>query len=84
MNVFIEQHPRQDRWWVHLDAWEVSFRSIDEATVFVDRLNARLSAPHSFAMLARVPLRHTFACGSNDTQRALPDSPEDRAQVRNA
>ncbi|MFK8329874.1 hypothetical protein M2D63_007665 [Pseudomonas sp. BJa5] len=49
MNVYIEDHPRQDRWWVHLDVWMVSFRSLDEASAFVDRLNARISAPHSFA-----------------------------------
>lgn len=51
MNVYIEDHSRQDRWWVHLDVWMVSFRSLEEATDFVDRLNARLSAPHSFALI---------------------------------
>ncbi len=56
MNVYIENNPRQNRWWVHLDIWMVSFRSIDEATAFVDRLNTRLNAPHSLAMIASYPL----------------------------
>lgn len=85
MNVFIEQHPRQDRWWVHLDVWEVSFRSLDEATAFVDRLNARLNAPHSFAKLARVPVtRHTIAYNHLHDPLSLPGSTRDRAEVRNA
>lgn len=56
MNIYIENHPRQNRWWVHLDVWMVSFCSIDEATTFVDRLNSRLNAPHSLAMIANYPL----------------------------
>ncbi|PWB34141.1 hypothetical protein DCO48_07530 [Pseudomonas sp. SDI] len=80
MNIFIEQHLRQGRWWIHLDAWEVSFRSLDEATAFVDRLNARLNAPHSLTMLAHAPLRPS----SNNAQRALPGSPRDLAEVRHA
>ncbi|MBS7601242.1 MULTISPECIES: hypothetical protein [Pseudomonas] len=52
MNIYIESHPRQNRWWVHLDVWRVSFQSLEEATTFVDRLHARVNAPHSLTMLA--------------------------------
>jgi hypothetical protein len=45
----------------------VSFRSLEEATDFVDRLNARLSAPHSFALIQdkvpRMPALETMVHG---------------------
>ncbi|MNE23019.1 hypothetical protein D3C81_1100070 [compost metagenome] len=84
MNVYIEQHPRQARWWVHLDVWEVSFRSLDEATAFVDRLNTRLNAPHSLSMLARAPSPHTLTYRRLPEPLALADSSKGVTEVRNA
>ncbi|PSS58711.1 hypothetical protein C6382_05095 [Pseudomonas sp. BBP2017] len=85
MNVYIERHPRLDRWWVHLDVWEVSFRSLDEATDFVDRLNTRLNAPHSLSMLARMPsTRPTFTYSHPNDPLALPGSSRDVVEVRDA
>ncbi|MCO7565592.1 hypothetical protein NJI34_25930 [Pseudomonas sp. S 311-6] len=56
MNVYIEKHPRQGRWWVHMDLWRVAFNSHEEARQFVERLNSRLNAPHSLAMIAPCPV----------------------------
>lgn len=56
MNIRIEKDPVLNRWWVHMDLWAASFRSLDEAQSFVQRLNARISAPHSLSMLSDRPL----------------------------
>ncbi|MDT8921302.1 MULTISPECIES: hypothetical protein [Pseudomonas] len=52
MNIYVETSPEQNRWWVRMDDCRVSFTTPDEAQAFVDRLNARLNAPHSRDMLA--------------------------------
>lgn len=52
MNIYVENNPEQDRWWVRMDDCRVSFNTPNEAQAFVDRLNARLNAPHSRDMLA--------------------------------
>lgn len=79
MNIYIENHPRQDRWWVHLDVWMVSFSTLDDATAFVDRLNARINAPHSLAMLANHPFRSDALM-----YNALTAAPGNVGEVRNA
>ncbi|MDZ3991864.1 hypothetical protein [Pseudomonas sp. Teo4] len=57
MNVYVEKKDGENRWWVHMDAWYVSFNTCSEAEHFVDRLNARLNAPHSLEMLAAIPAK---------------------------
>lgn len=57
MNIHIEQDPIQQRWWVHMDLWAASFRSLAEAQRFVERLTTRINAPHSLTMIANPPLR---------------------------
>ncbi|EJT85795.1 hypothetical protein PPS11_03880 [Pseudomonas putida S11] len=52
MNIYVENSPQQNRWWVRMDDCRVSFNTSAEAQAFVDRLNARLNAPHSRDMLA--------------------------------
>ncbi|MFZ5933749.1 hypothetical protein BGP84_10705 [Pseudomonas putida] len=52
MNVFIEKNSEQDRWWVRMDDWRVSFNTAAEAEQFAERLTTRLNAPHSLDMLA--------------------------------
>lgn len=45
MNIEIERNTEQNRWWVRMDDWRVSFNTAVEAEQFVERLNARLNAP---------------------------------------
>lgn len=52
MNIYVECNTEQNRWWVRMDDWRVSFNTAAEAQQFVERLNARLNAPHSLDMLA--------------------------------
>ncbi|MCE1117784.1 MULTISPECIES: hypothetical protein [Pseudomonas] len=52
MNIHVECNTEQNRWWVRMDDWRVGFNTAAEAEQFVERLNARLNAPHSLAMLA--------------------------------
>ncbi|MGJ7546872.1 hypothetical protein [Pseudomonas alloputida] len=52
MNVYVENNTEQNRCWVRMDDWRVSFSTAAEAQQFVERLNARLNAPHSLDMLA--------------------------------
>ncbi|ANY86564.1 MULTISPECIES: hypothetical protein [Pseudomonas] len=56
MNVYIEENADQHRWCVHMDQWQVGFRTPDEAEQFVERLIARLNAPHSLDMIASCSL----------------------------
>jgi hypothetical protein len=56
MNIRIEKDPVLNRWWVHMDLWAASFRSLGEAQLFVERLNVRINAPHSLSMIANPPL----------------------------
>ncbi|MES3707241.1 hypothetical protein A3L25_015685 [Pseudomonas putida] len=51
MNVYLENNTEQNRWWVRMDDWRVGFNTAAEAGQFVQRLNARLNAPHSRDML---------------------------------
>ncbi|PVZ42650.1 hypothetical protein [Pseudomonas sp. CC120222-01a] len=37
MNVFIEKNSEQDRWWVRMDDWRVSFNTAAEAEAHTDR-----------------------------------------------
>ncbi|WGV20696.1 hypothetical protein QIY50_26255 [Pseudomonas putida] len=57
MNVYVEKNTEHNRWWVRLDDCRVSFTSSAEAEQFVERLLARLNAPHSFDKLANCPPR---------------------------
>lgn len=57
MNIYVEKHTEHNRWWVRMDDWRVSFNSSTEAEQFVERLNARLDAPHSPDMLAHSTTR---------------------------
>lgn len=52
MKVYVEKYTEQDRWWVRMDDWRVSFSTAAEAEQFVDRLTTRLNAPHSPDLLA--------------------------------
>ncbi|MDH4549337.1 MULTISPECIES: hypothetical protein [Pseudomonas] len=52
MKVYVENNTEQHRCWVRMDEWRVSFSTAAEAQQFVERLNARLNAPHSLDMLA--------------------------------
>lgn len=61
MNVYIEVNADQHRWCVHMDQWHVGFRTPDEAEQFVERLTARLNAPHSLDMLADSPIWNQMA-----------------------
>ncbi|UVL17254.1 MULTISPECIES: hypothetical protein [unclassified Pseudomonas] len=52
MNIYIEHNTERNRCWVRMDDWRVGFSTAAEAEQFVERLNARLNAPHSLDMLA--------------------------------
>ena len=52
MNVYVEKTTEQQRWWVRMDHWRVSFSTAADAEQFVERLTSRLNAPHSFDLLA--------------------------------
>jgi hypothetical protein len=56
MKIYVEKDPVQNRWWVHMDLWMASFRSLDGAESFVERLNSRINAPHSLEMITNRPL----------------------------
>jgi hypothetical protein len=51
MKIFIEKDSTQNRWWVHMDVWAANFRSLEGAESFVERLNSRINAPHSPAII---------------------------------
>ncbi|EKT4483718.1 hypothetical protein [Pseudomonas putida] len=57
MNVYVEKSANENRWWVHMDDWRVSFPTPAEAKQFVGVLTARLNAPHSLNTIATVALR---------------------------
>ncbi|MFJ4113259.1 hypothetical protein [Pseudomonas sp. NPDC089758] len=57
MNVYVEKSANDNRWWVHMDEWRVSFRTPIEAEQFVGVLTARLNAPHSLSKIATVASR---------------------------
>jgi hypothetical protein len=57
MYVYVEKSANDNRWWVHMDEWRVSFRTPIEAEQFVGVLTARLNAPHSRNKIATVALR---------------------------
>lgn len=69
MNIYVEKNPEQNRWWVRMDDCRVSFNTSAEAQAFVERLNARLNAPHSRDMLADWSPRPSM--GSVGTPTAL-------------
>ncbi|QKL02330.1 hypothetical protein GEV39_13440 [Pseudomonas sp. NY5710] len=69
MNVFIATNTEDNRYWVHMDSWQVRFSTLAEAQQFVDRLNARLNARHSPHMLASWSA-HTGVTGQADKQWA--------------
>ena len=46
MNIKITERQAPHGWVVHLDDWEVSFKHQQTAQDFVDRLQARIDAPH--------------------------------------
>ncbi|MEN5236161.1 hypothetical protein ACIPM0_09360 [Pseudomonas sichuanensis] len=52
MNIHVEYNTEQNRCWVRMDDWRVGFNTAAEAEQFVERLNARLNAPHSWGMLS--------------------------------
>lgn len=52
MNVYVVKNIEQNCWWVHMDQWQVSFNTPNEAEHFFERLTARLNAPHSLDMIA--------------------------------
>jgi hypothetical protein len=56
MNIYIEKDPAQNLWWVHMDLWIASFRSLTEAESFVERLSSRMNAPHSLGAIGKNPL----------------------------
>lgn len=72
MNVYIEVNADQHRWCVHMDQWHVGFRTPDEAEQFVERLTARLNAPHSLDMLADCPIWHHVAGIQPHADQAMP------------
>jgi hypothetical protein len=57
MNVYVEKSANDNRWWVHMDEWRVSFKTPKEAEQFLGVLTARLNAPHSLNKIATVALR---------------------------
>ncbi|WP_063914722.1 hypothetical protein [Pseudomonas sp. p21] len=61
MNIYVEDNPEQNRWWVRMDDCRVSFNTSIEAQAFVERLNARLNAPHTLDMLADCSSRPSMA-----------------------
>ncbi|WP_339474130.1 hypothetical protein [Pseudomonas fluorescens] len=46
MNIEITERQTPHVWVVHLDGWDVNFRSVKTAQDFVDVLQARINAPH--------------------------------------
>lgn len=56
MKIYVEKDPAQNCWWVHMGLWMASFRSLDGAESFVERLNSRINAPHSLEMITNRPL----------------------------
>lgn len=51
MKILIKKDPLQNRWWVHMDEWVAGFHSLQGAESFVERLNARIHAPHAPHMI---------------------------------
>lgn len=70
MNVYVEQDTEQKRWWVHMDDWRASFSTCAEAHAFMERLTARLNAPHSLDLLAHSSLRTGLASSHTPIARA--------------
>lgn len=56
MKIYVEKDPAQNCWWVHMDLWMASFRSLDGTESFAERLNSRINAPHSLEMITNRPL----------------------------
>ncbi|MDR6712473.1 hypothetical protein J2W83_002074 [Pseudomonas hunanensis] len=56
MNVYVEKSANDNRWWVHMDEWRVSFRTPTEAKQFVGILTGRLNAPHSLNKIVGLAL----------------------------
>ncbi|KGU82594.1 hypothetical protein E3Z27_11625 [Pseudomonas mediterranea] len=48
MIIRLEERQAEKRWVVHLDAWCIGFRSVDEALAFTRTLQARIDAPHAW------------------------------------
>lgn len=61
MKVYVEKYTEQNRWWVRMDEWRVSFSTVAEAEQFVETLTQRLHAPHSLDRLADGAPRTRFA-----------------------
>ncbi|NUT83154.1 MULTISPECIES: hypothetical protein [Pseudomonas] len=78
MNIYIEKDPAQNRWWVHMDLWAVSFHSREGAVSFVERLNARINAPHS--LIPEVKTQE-FSKGPPLVQNELPQSIKQLSQA---
>ncbi|WP_095147710.1 hypothetical protein [Pseudomonas sp. Irchel s3a18] len=73
MYIKIEKDPVLNHWWVHMDQWAARFRSLDEANSFVQRLNERINAPHSLAMIAYRPLwSGAISCSPAPGNRSVP------------
>lgn len=53
MSITIEKASMGTEWLVMLDSYPVSFRTELEATAFVEKLRARINAPHELP--ARLP-----------------------------
>lgn len=75
MNVYLEKNTEHNRWWVHMDEWQVSFKTSAEAEAFVARLTARLNAPHSRSKLAGWPL-HPGLCAVGITNAQVATDAE--------
>ncbi|WP_409318254.1 hypothetical protein [Pseudomonas sp. KCJK9016] len=46
MNIEIIERRSAPGWVVHMDRLQVNFNSLEQARAFVDRLQARINAPH--------------------------------------
>lgn len=58
MNIEITERQAPHVWVVHLDGWDVNFRSVNAAKDFVDVLQARINAPHMWPnACAQTPTR---------------------------
>ncbi|PZW79260.1 hypothetical protein DFS21_107160 [Pseudomonas sp. 2848] len=64
MNVYVVSNIEENRWWVHMDQWRVSFYTSGEADRFVERLNSRLNAPHSLDLITGCSAEEGRSAGS--------------------
>ena len=82
MNIYIEKDPVQNLWWVHLDLWVASFRSLAGAESFVERLSSRINAPHSLGAIANNSLSpETFPNSQPLDQHTVSDSVKTRSHA---